>query len=427
MSAPHQAWHAGNRGIRNNPSRTYHRSERQDRAVRNRAPLASTEIATRTNVLGRALSANRYLLLPGQRRIRHFHPARRDPARDLRRASPTSWETPRVAWPETSASGTPAGRGDAAHSRTRRSLRAEKRDNAHAGQTAGSCPPEESTRAEVVVMDFRWPHRLRKVVAAPDLVAAKELAACHPPPSGAKRGPMAQMSTTKSSPLTNLSPSKLGGPMQAPVDVADGYVHFSSLTAGPGNPGPNGRPGPHRLRPGVSRRLGLRPNLKTGKNRGGGDYFPHVYADVREHHIHSIWPLDEVDADGRAAGGPGRRREEPRAVQQAGPRRVKPCSISPRARSAYCRPRRRTRFTINSLKTGLAGTALSELDDPRLLGRDAEEIRPERLPNPIGLAAGFDKNAEVFAQMLAFGFGFAECGTVAPRPQAGNPPPPCSA
>ena len=45
------------------------------------------------------------------------------------------------------------------------------------------------------------------------------------------------------------------------------------------------------------------------------------------------------------------------------------------------------------------------------------------LPNPIGLAAGFDKNAEVFAQMLAFGFGFTECGTVTPRPQAGNPRP----
>jgi len=44
-------------------------------------------------------------------------------------------------------------------------------------------------------------------------------------------------------------------------------------------------------------------------------------------------------------------------------------------------------------------------------------------PNPIGLAAGFDKNAEVPAVMLGFGFGFVECGTVTPRPQAGNPRP----
>ena len=46
-----------------------------------------------------------------------------------------------------------------------------------------------------------------------------------------------------------------------------------------------------------------------------------------------------------------------------------------------------------------------------------------RLPNPVGLAPGFDKNAEVFAPMLRAGFGFVECGTVTPRPQAGNPRP----
>jgi dihydroorotate dehydrogenase len=45
------------------------------------------------------------------------------------------------------------------------------------------------------------------------------------------------------------------------------------------------------------------------------------------------------------------------------------------------------------------------------------------LPNPVGLAAGFDKNAEVASAMLGFGFGFVECGTVTPRPQAGNPRP----
>jgi dihydroorotate dehydrogenase len=45
------------------------------------------------------------------------------------------------------------------------------------------------------------------------------------------------------------------------------------------------------------------------------------------------------------------------------------------------------------------------------------------LPNCIGLAPGFDKNAEVFGPMLAAGFGFVECGTVTPLPQAGNPRP----
>lgn len=45
------------------------------------------------------------------------------------------------------------------------------------------------------------------------------------------------------------------------------------------------------------------------------------------------------------------------------------------------------------------------------------------LYNPVGLAAGFDKNADVHNQMARFGFGFLECGTVTPEPQPGNPKP----
>ena len=45
------------------------------------------------------------------------------------------------------------------------------------------------------------------------------------------------------------------------------------------------------------------------------------------------------------------------------------------------------------------------------------------LPSVIGLAAGFDKNAQGPDALLAAGFGFVECGTVTPRPQAGNPRP----
>jgi dihydroorotate dehydrogenase len=58
-------------------------------------------------------------------------------------------------------------------------------------------------------------------------------------------------------------------------------------------------------------------------------------------------------------------------------------------------------------------------DDPRL----AVRAFGLDFPNPIGLAAGFDKNAEVPDAMAKFGFGFVECGTVTPRPQAGNPRP----
>jgi len=44
-------------------------------------------------------------------------------------------------------------------------------------------------------------------------------------------------------------------------------------------------------------------------------------------------------------------------------------------------------------------------------------------PNPVGMAAGFDKNAEVPDALLRLGFGFVEIGTVTPRPQSGNPRP----
>ncbi len=46
-----------------------------------------------------------------------------------------------------------------------------------------------------------------------------------------------------------------------------------------------------------------------------------------------------------------------------------------------------------------------------------------RFPNPIGLAAGFDKDAKLIREMALLGFGFVEVGTVTPRPQPGNPKP----
>jgi dihydroorotate dehydrogenase len=80
--------------------------------------------------------------------------------------------------------------------------------------------------------------------------------------------------------------------------------------------------------------------------------------------------------------------------------------------------------TAHTMTLSLAG-ALTPLlpaapaDDPRL-GVRAFGLN---FPNPVGLAAGFDKNAQVPDAMARFGFGFVECGTVTPRPQAGNPRP----
>lgn len=80
-------------------------------------------------------------------------------------------------------------------------------------------------------------------------------------------------------------------------------------------------------------------------------------------------------------------------------------------------------LTLRALELGLGRFMIdsaSQTPDPpiltqRLWGRD--------FANPIGLAAGYDKEARVPDAMLRFGFGFVEIGTVTPRPQAGNPKP----
>lgn len=51
------------------------------------------------------------------------------------------------------------------------------------------------------------------------------------------------------------------------------------------------------------------------------------------------------------------------------------------------------------------------------------EVFGRRFPNPVGLAAGFDSNAEAFRELAAMGFGFIEVGTITPRAQGGNPRP----
>ncbi len=73
--------------------------------------------------------------------------------------------------------------------------------------------------------------------------------------------------------------------------------------------------------------------------------------------------------------------------------------------------------TIQALKARLG--PVDRFNDPIL----ATTVAGLALPSPIGLAAGFDKNAEAPDAMLRAGFGFVECGTVTPLPQAGNPRP----
>ncbi|HHZ10500.1 MAG TPA: quinone-dependent dihydroorotate dehydrogenase [Rhizobiales bacterium] len=76
------------------------------------------------------------------------------------------------------------------------------------------------------------------------------------------------------------------------------------------------------------------------------------------------------------------------------------------------------RLSIAALATGLAGRCRFP-QSPRL----KTSVCGLEFPNPLGMAAGYDKNAEVPDALLALGFGFAEVGTVTPRPQPGNPKP----
>ncbi|MBP0491687.1 quinone-dependent dihydroorotate dehydrogenase [Roseomonas indoligenes] len=81
-------------------------------------------------------------------------------------------------------------------------------------------------------------------------------------------------------------------------------------------------------------------------------------------------------------------------------------------------PERAHEMALRALQFGLAGRD-RETDDPILalhaMGLDFR--------NPIGLAAGFDKNAVAVLPLMRLGFGLVECGTATPRPQAGNPRP----
>ena len=77
-------------------------------------------------------------------------------------------------------------------------------------------------------------------------------------------------------------------------------------------------------------------------------------------------------------------------------------------------------LAIKSLKANILPKSFFDVEGEELLETDLFNMK---LPNPIGLAAGFDKSAEVYNSLFKFGFGFIEVGTVTPKRQLGNPKP----
>src|SRR5437868_14651531 len=82
------------------------------------------------------------------------------------------------------------------------------------------------------------------------------------------------------------------------------------------------------------------------------------------------------------------------------------------------RPETAHRLTLTALAAGLGGTR--RIPDPPELH---QQVWGLDFPNPIGIAAGFDKDARASEALLRLGFGFVEIGTVTPLPQPGNPTP----
>ena len=76
-------------------------------------------------------------------------------------------------------------------------------------------------------------------------------------------------------------------------------------------------------------------------------------------------------------------------------------------------------LTISALKIGQSGL-FGQSSDPSILNTHVFGLT---FSNPVGLAAGFDKNAEVISAAHKMGFGFTEAGTVTPKPQTGNEKP----
>ena len=82
-------------------------------------------------------------------------------------------------------------------------------------------------------------------------------------------------------------------------------------------------------------------------------------------------------------------------------------------------PERAHGLSIQALKLGLVPLHGGPVHTPRL----ETSLGGMTLRNPVGLAAGYDKNAEALAPMAQAGFGFLEVGAATPRPQPGNPKP----
>ena len=190
----------------------------------------------------------------------------------------------------------------------------------------------------------------------------------------------------------------------SPIDRSDGYIHLSCM---------------RELKETMDKWYADNPEvvvlqvesarvadeLRYEMARGGIE-FPHLYADLPMSAVGQVWVLSP-EADGYVL--PISLESEPLV------------SLIYKTGTALLRrlPAERAHVTtVKLLRAGLGpkgGVITSDMLKTNVGGLE--------LPNPVGLAAGFDKDCDCPDAMLGAGFGFVECGTVTPRPQQGNPQP----
>ncbi len=186
----------------------------------------------------------------------------------------------------------------------------------------------------------------------------------------------------------------------SPVDLADGFIHFSTAAQARETAAKHFAGQEDLLFVAIDpAKLGEALHYEPSR---GGALFPHLYAALPMSAVLWVKPLplgenghvfpDEIPVIEFSMLSPGR---------------------------FFCKldPETAHRLTIKALS--LLPPRAAPPDDPRL----AVSAFGLDFPNPLGLAAGFDKHGEVVDAMLALGFGFVEVGTVTPRPQPGNPRP----
>ena len=184
----------------------------------------------------------------------------------------------------------------------------------------------------------------------------------------------------------------------APIDMHDGFIHFSTAEQ-LAETAAKHFAGARDLMLVAIDAEALGAQLKWEPSRGGA-LFPHLYAPLPLAAVRWARPLaDEIDG----------RRATPELESVIGlfGRLARPFLHALDPEDAHG-------LTIRLLK--FAPLLRAPADDRRL------SVRAFGLnfPNPVGMAAGFDKNAEVPDALLRLGFGFVEVGTVTPLPQRGN-------